>query len=63
MDTLEILSSLIPAELLLKKICFRAIMQIYTLPEQHLLSKLAATSFRKCNIMKQPTLYGHYPEY
>lgn len=54
-DTLEILSSLLPIELLLKKICFRAISRIYSLPVDHPLNKLAVNSYKKWNVDKQTT--------
>lgn len=52
-DILKTLCSLLPTELLLKKICHRALMRINTLPESHPLNPIAKIAFNKRNSTRQ----------
>lgn len=58
-DTLETLCSLLPMELLLKKICHRALMRINTLPSPHPLNDVAKKAYQKRAITKHaPPLHA-----
>ncbi|KAF5366709.1 hypothetical protein D9758_006447 [Tetrapyrgos nigripes] len=53
-DLLEVHAKLLPVRLLLEKICFRSLLCTYTLPENHLLRKLAQKAFQKQDVKKYP---------
>ncbi|KAJ3781017.1 hypothetical protein GGU10DRAFT_367985, partial [Lentinula aff. detonsa] len=54
-DLLDIHAGLLPMDLLLKKICHRAVLRLYTLPKQNPVTKIAIEAFRKQNVTKMST--------